>query len=106
MSVASTAAMQPGDLPLAALADLCRRYQVRELLLFRSALGERFQPDSDIDLLVAFAPETRVTFLTLGQMERDLEAPLGRRIDLVSKRGLSPLIREAVLDAARVLYAA
>ena len=35
----------------AILADLCRRYQVRELSLFGSAARGEMRPDSDIDLL-------------------------------------------------------
>jgi len=42
----------------AKLADLCRRYQVRELSLFGSAARGEMRPDSDIDLLVEFLPES------------------------------------------------
>jgi predicted nucleotidyltransferase len=79
---------------------------VRELSLFGSALRDDFRPDSDLDLLVEFEPGARVGFLLLGKMERELEGLLGREVDLVPKGGLKPLIRQAVLDSARVLYAA
>jgi predicted nucleotidyltransferase len=39
------------------LADLCRRYQVRELSLFGSAARGEMRPDSEIDLLVEFSAE-------------------------------------------------
>ena len=96
----------PIDLALTAIAELCRRYRVRELSLFGSALRDDFRPDSDIDLLVEFELGTRVTFITLAQMEQEVEVLLGRKVDLVPKNGLKPLIRQAVLDSARVLYAA
>ena len=48
--------------PFAALADFCRRYQVRELALFGSMPRQEPRPDSDVDLLVSFAPAARVTF--------------------------------------------
>lgn len=92
--------------PVDQLAALCRRYHVRELALFGSALREDFRPNSDIDLLVEFEPEAPVTFLLLGQMERELAGLFGRRIDLVPKSGLKPLLRQGVLETARVLYAA
>ena len=94
------------DVPLAEIAEFCRRYRVRELSLFGSALGDDFGDDSDVDLLVEFEPGARPTFITLGQMEEELESLLGRRVDLVPKGGLKPLIRQSVLDSARVLYAA
>ena len=88
------------------LAEFCRRYQVHELALFGSMLRKAPRPDSDVDLLVSFAPGARVTFLTLAKMQRELEAMVGRNVDLVPKDGLKPAIRDHVLATARVLYAA
>jgi len=96
----------PLHISFEALADFCRRYQVRELALFGSMLREDHRPDSDVDLLVSFAPAARVTFLSLARMQRELEALLGRKVDLVPKDGLKPIIREHILATARVLYAA
>ena len=89
-----------------ALTDFCRRYKVRELALFGSMLGTNYGPDSDIDLLVSFEPAARVTFSILAKMQRELEALLGRPVDLIPKDGLKPVIRNQVLATARVLYAA
>jgi predicted nucleotidyltransferase len=36
----------------------------------------------------------------------DLSQLLGRRVDLVSKRGLKPLIRDSIIRGARPVYAA
>jgi len=93
-------------IPFEELADFCRRYQVRELALFGSMLRQDHRPDSDVDLLVSFTPVARVTFLTLARMQRELEVLLGRKVDLVPKDGLKPIIREHILATARVLYAA
>src|SRR5438270_5382461 len=43
-----------------ALAELCRRYQVRELSVFGSAARGEMRPDSDIDLLVEFQPDAGI----------------------------------------------
>jgi uncharacterized protein len=96
----------PLHIPFAELADVCRRYQVRELALFGSMLRPDHHPESDVDLLVSFAPAARVTFLTLARMQRELEALVGRKVDLVPKDGLKPTIRHHILATARVLYAA
>jgi len=50
------------EIPFERLAEFCRRYQVRELALFGSALREDFGPDSDVDLLVEFEPWRRSAF--------------------------------------------
>lgn len=94
------------EIPSDRLAEFCRRYKVRELSLFGSALREDFGPDSDVDLLVEFEPSAQVGFLTLSKMQRELSALTGRRVDLVPKRGLKEKIRRAVLDSAEVIYAA
>ena len=94
------------DISPEVISEFCRRYQVRELALFGSMLGANHRPDSDIDLLVSFEPAARVTFLTLAKMQRELEALLGRAVDLIPKDGLKPVIRNQVLATARVLYAA
>ena len=94
------------DLPLEEIAALCRRYRVRELALFGSALRDDFRPDSDLDLLVTFDPEAEIGFLELAGLQRELATLLGRTVDLVPKRGLKPTIRDDVLASTRLLYAA
>ena len=100
-------ALHLGDIEVdaAKLADLCRRYQVRELSLFGSAARGEMRPDSDIDLLVDFLPHAEVGLLEHAGLMLDLERLIGRKIDLVSRRGLKPRIRSAVLRDARLVYA-
>ena len=92
-------------LPIESINVLCQRYQVRELALFGSALGDSFGPDSDLDFLVEFQPEAEVGFMKLARMQREFSAVLNRRVDLVPKGGLKPKIRQAILSSAEVLYA-
>ena len=94
------------DWPMDAIIALCRRYRVRELSLFGSALRQDFGDRSDIDLLVECDPEAQVGFIALARMQRELATLLGRKVDLVPKAGLKPLIRQEVLASAKVLYAA
>jgi len=88
-----------------ALADICRRYQVKELALFGSVLREDFGRRSDVDVLVEFQPEARIGLIALASLMFALENLLGRKVDLVPKDGLKPLIRDDVLAQASVIYA-
>jgi predicted nucleotidyltransferase len=89
------------------LREFCRRWQVKELSLFGSVLREDFRLDSDVDVLVGFAPEAPWSLWDLSAMRSELEGMLGRKVDLVEKRGLrNPFLRHAVLTNRRVLYAA
>jgi predicted nucleotidyltransferase len=101
-------ATQLGDVHVDAveLADLCRKYFVRELSLFGSAVRGEMRPDSDIDLLVEFLPDAEIDLVDYASLMLELSQLIGRKVDLVSKRGLKPLIRPFVLQEARSLYAA
>ena len=94
------------DVEEARLADICRRYQVRELAVFGSAARGAMRPDSDIDMLVEFLPEAEIGLLEHAGLMLDLAQLLGCGVDLVSKRGLKPFIRDSVLREARPVYAA
>jgi predicted nucleotidyltransferase len=87
------------------LAEMCRRYHVKELALFGSAVRDEMGPDSDIDILVEFEPGVRVGLIKFESFVDELESLSGRRIDLVTKRGLKPWVRPGVLKDARVIYA-
>jgi predicted nucleotidyltransferase len=94
------------EIPQDLVADLCRRYKVRQLALFGSALRDDFGPESDVDFLVEFDPTAQIGFLTLAKLQRELSALIHRRVDLVPKHGLKDRIRQAVLASAKVVYAA
>jgi hypothetical protein len=97
---------QPGIvLPVEPIAEICRRYGVRELSVFGSASRGEMRPDSDIDLLVEFNADSPAGMFEFVAMERELSSLLGRRVDLVSKNGLKPRVRPNVLRDARVVYA-
>ncbi|MBL8291034.1 MAG: nucleotidyltransferase family protein [Bryobacterales bacterium] len=100
--------LQLGGTPVdeAKLADLCRQYGVKELSLFGSAVRNEMRPESDIDLLVEFLPDANVDLVDYAGLMLDLSRLLGRKVDLVSKKGLKPLIRTAVLEEAHLIYAA
>jgi len=62
------------------------------------------RPDRDIDLPVEFMPEAEVSLWMHVALERELSELFGRKVDLVTKRGLRESIRAEVLTAARLIY--
>lgn len=88
------------------LASFCRKWKITELSLFGSVLREDFRPDSDIDVLVMFAPEARWSLLDLPRMQDELSAILGRSADVVDIKGLrNPFRRREILATKKVVYA-
>lgn len=100
--------MMSPNLPISddALREFCARHHIRSLKLFGSALRDDFTPESDIDLLVEFMPETRMGFFGFHEVEAALTELLGRRVDLNTADSLSQYFREEVLAEAKTLYVA
>ena len=101
-------ARQKIDIPQDQIADFCKRWQVSELALFGSVLRDDFGPDSDVDILVTFAPGARWSLLDHVRMERELAGLLDCKVDLLTRRAVeqSPnwIIRRAILSTAEVVY--
>jgi predicted nucleotidyltransferase len=76
--------------PADRIEEFCHRRKIVELSLFGSALREDFRPDSDVDLLVRFAPDADLSLLDHARMERELTEILGREVDLVSRTASRP----------------
>ena len=103
-----TAHIQLGEIMLdaAALSEVCRRYGVKELAAFGSAARNEMKVESDLDLLVEFLPGERIGVIRFEALAEELQHLAGRRVDLVTKRGLKPWIRPQVMRDARPIYAA
>lgn len=89
------------------IADFCRRRRVREFSIFGSALREDFRPDSDVDVMVSFAPEADWSLLDIVEMIEELKGIFGRDVDLVEKEAMrNPYRRRAIMSNREVVYAA
>ena len=88
----------------------CRKWEIVEFALFGSVLRDDFGPESDVDVLVSFAPGAGRTLFDLVDMEDELVEIFGRPVDLSTRAGVeeseNPFRRRAILDSARVIYAA
>ncbi len=87
------------------IAEFCRRHRIRRLSLFGSVLREDFGPQSDVDVLVVFAPGHVVGFDILDIEEELSRLFGGHKVDIVSEKYLNPRLRERVLASAEVQYA-
>jgi uncharacterized protein len=90
------------------IASLCQRWPIKELALFGSVLRNDFHPDSDVDILVTFADDSRLTLFDHQRLQAELEKVFERRIDLISRKALeqshNAARRAAILQSAEPIY--
>ena len=92
------------QLPLEAIRAYCKQRPIRRLSLFGSALRADFGPDSDIDMLIEYAPEAKIDPYAIARQQADLCKLIGRPVDLGTPQSLSPYIRQEVIESAEPLY--
>lgn len=90
-------------LPEDKIARFCQHHRVRKLSLFGSVLRDDLRPDSDIDVLVEFEPDTHVGLLEFSAMQDELSELVGRQVDLNTPGFLSRHFREKVLQTAQTI---
>jgi predicted nucleotidyltransferase len=80
------------------------------MALFGSVLRDDFKPDSDVDVLVSFHPDVHPGLFELFDMEHELAQVLGRKVDLVTRRGVerSPnyIVRRHILQHLEPIFVA
>ncbi|MDN5861330.1 MAG: nucleotidyltransferase family protein [Pseudonocardia sp.] len=89
----------------ARLDAVCRQYGISALFVFGSVARGAPEPGSDVDLLYDLAPGVRLGW-EIEDLADELGEIFGRPVDLVARAALHPLLRTAVLDEARAVYAA
>lgn len=98
------------ELPIEQIQNFCDRWQITEFALFGSVLRDDFHPDSDIDVLVTFAPEAKRGLSETLQMKDELQTIFGRKVDFIVKAAIERsenwLRRKNILESAQVIYAA
>ena len=75
--------------------EISKKFKVKKIGLFGSFVKDFETPESDVDLLVDFfEPITIFTFIDLEDL---LTAKLGRKVDLVTEKGLKPVLKPIIL---------
>lgn len=97
-------------IPREKVIEFCQKWNIKVFSLFGSVLRDDFRPDSDVDVLISFAPDASWTLLDHVEMQDELQVIFGRKVDLVSRKGIersrNELRRKAILESAEIFYEA
>lgn len=92
------------------LEAICQRWKIQRLALFGSVLHGNEHANSDVDLLVDFAPDADWSLLDFIALQQELSALFGRPVDLVEraaiKSGKIGARRDTILNTAQDIYVA
>jgi predicted nucleotidyltransferase len=95
------------DMPGDTLRAYCRKWKIRKLEVFGSALRDDFGPDSDLDVLVTFEDDEDWDLFDAMDMKDELAAIVGRDVDIVSRSVIEScdnrFIKREILSSAEPL---
>jgi uncharacterized protein len=86
------------------IARFCQKHHIISLALFGSILTSHFSSKSDIDILVKFEKKHIPSLFDMVDMEEELSALVGRKVDLKTAEDLSRYFRNEVVAQAKILY--
>jgi len=90
------------------IENFCQRWQVIKFAVFGSVLRDDFSATSDVDVLVEFAPDVKISITILLDMEDELEKLFARPVDLGEWKSVESdpnfIRRNAILDSVKVIY--
>jgi predicted nucleotidyltransferase len=89
---------------LAAIAPAVRSMGAERLYLFGSTVRDDARKDSDVDVFLDLSPDGRFSLLDLVATRRLIEAALGRPVDVTTREGLHPLIRDQIEHEAERVF--
>lgn len=92
------------------LAAVCEKWKIVDFELFGSVLRDDFGADSDVDVMLTFAPDSRHTLLDIVRIGNELEALFGRYVDISERRAIersdNHISKKRILGSAKRVYAA
>lgn len=88
-----------------AVAAFCRKWRIRELSVFGSAVRDDFGPESDVDFMASFEPGVSLDIDNWLDMKEELGVLCGRSAGLVEKEALrNPWIKHGIMKTREVVY--
>jgi hypothetical protein len=87
------------------LIEIAKKFNVNEIYVFGSILGNDFDEKSDVDILISFKDNINHSYFDLLELKENLSMVLNKPVDLIEKKSLiNPYRRKEILATARMIY--
>jgi len=87
------------------MVRLCKKYCVTELSIFGSAIRNDFTQSSDVDILVSFEKDSKITLFDMVELEEKFSQLLNREADIVERESIrNPMRRHKILSTREIIY--
>ena len=98
--------MQLSEIDFNKIDDLCRKHKVRKLFVFGSVLTERFNEQSDVDLIADFdKKEINDFFINFFDFKYSMEDLFGRKVDLLEDKPIkNSYLRKSIENTKALIY--
>ena len=83
----------------------CKKWKISRLAFFGSVMRDDFRPDSDVDVMVAFKPDSKWSLFDIMDMKFELEKMFDRDVDIVEEGTIkNPYKRRSINENLEVVY--
>ena len=86
------------------IANYFKTQPVLKAWLFGSFARGEETPDSDVDILVQYDSNAKISLMTISHMMGELEKSTGRRVDLIEDGCLLPFAVESANRDRKLIY--
>ena len=87
------------------VTNFCRKWQISRIAFFGSVLRDDFRPDSDVDVIIAFKPESQWSLFDIIDMKLELEGIFKRDVDILEEGTIkNPIKRRCIYENVEVVY--
>lgn len=84
------------------IARLLEEQGAKKIAVFGSYVRGEEKPESDIDILVEF--KERKSLLEFVRIERELSESIGKKVDLLTEKAISPYLIDRIKNEMEVIY--
>ncbi len=100
--------MKIAQIPSDIRSKIIPQYRISAIWIFGSAVRDDFSDESDIDLVVEFEPDARITLRILASLQTELEKAFGRKVDLITRKAIddfmNPILKQEILSSMVKMY--